>query len=287
MGSRRAAIEQNLALLPPVVRGAKRAVSRWLPRHRQFDALLARQYVDDGRIVVAVSQRVAADVQRYHGVRPEQIRVVYNGVDIDRFSPEHRRRYRGPLRRLLGVGPEALLLLIVAHNYRLKGVPVLLSALARLEAGRPVHLVVVGGKRPARWTARAARQGIADRVHFVGPVDDVVPFYGAADVYVQPTFYDPCSLVALEALASGLPVVTSRVNGVSELMADGVEGRLLDDPTEVDALLDALTSLLDPTVRERTGQSARQLALRQTFRRNVDRVLAVYDEFRPRRRRAA
>jgi UDP-glucose:(heptosyl)LPS alpha-1,3-glucosyltransferase len=102
-------------------------------------------------------------------------------------------------------------------------------------------------------------------------------------VYVQPTFYDPCSLVALEALASGLPLVTSRYNGVSELMTDAAEGYVLHDPADVDELESRLESLMAEELRERMSQAARRLALRHTFDRNVDEILAVYAQFDRRR----
>ena len=145
--------------------------------------------------------------------------MVPNGVDTERFSPRHREDQGRTVRRRLGVDDSTLLLLIVAHNFRLKGVPALIKAVSRLTAsGRSVHLTVVGGKRLGAWRRKASLAGIGSQVTFVGAVDSAVPFYAAADIYVQPTFYDPCSLVVLEAMAAGLPVITSRQNGVSELL---------------------------------------------------------------------
>ena len=287
-GSRRAAIEQNLLLLPRRMRPVKRALVAVQPRYRRFAKLAARQYVDDGRILLALSRRVADDFERLHGARREQIRLVYNGVDTERFSPRHREAYRETVRRRLELDDGTLLLLIVAHNFRLKGVPALLRLMGRFaERKRPVHLAVVGGKRlwPYVWTA--GRLGAAGRVTFAGPVEDTVPFYAAADVYVQPTFYDPCSLVVLEALASGLPVITSRYNGVSEVLTEGVEGTVLSDPADVDQLQARLEPLFDASLRKRMGEAARRLALKHTMDRNCDRVEAVYREVAGRRRRAA
>lgn len=287
-GSRRAALEQNLQLVPRWARGWKRAAWPWLPRYREFETLQARQYVDDGRLVVALSQRVADDFRRLHRVPAGRIRLVYNGVDVQRFTPAHRRRHRGVVRARLGLQPQRTMFLIVAHNFRLKGVPALLEATARLaQAGHDLQLVVAGGKRLGPWMRAAARRGVADRVTFTGPVDDPVPLYAAADVYVQPTFYDPCSLVVLEALASGLPSITSRNNGVSELMTDGADGLVLDDPADAGALAAAMERLLDPHQRHAMGEAARQLALEHTFEHNVRDMLAVYGEAFQAQRRAA
>lgn len=287
-GSRRAALNQNLLLAPAWLRPCKRASYGFLPRYREFDALQARQYAPDDRLLVALSRRVADDFRRYHRVPDQRIRVVYNGVDVERFSPAHRGEYRESMRHALKVDPQTVLLLIVAHNFRLKGVPALLQAVGRLAArGRPLHLVIAGGKRLAGWMRQAARQRAAEHVTFVGAVGNPVPLYAAADAYVQPTFYDPCSLVVLEALASGLPAVTSCYNGVSELMTHGREGLVLNDPADVAELTAALDALLDSALRRRMGEAARQLALEHTFEQNVENLLAVYAESARTRRRAA
>ncbi|HVX15481.1 MAG TPA: glycosyltransferase family 4 protein [Pirellulales bacterium] len=281
-GSRTAAFEQNLLLLPGWMRPIKRLTAHRLPRYREFQRLLMGQYMAEDRIFIALSQRVAHDFERFHGVRRGQIRVVYNGVDTDRFSPDHTPRYRQIVRDELGVGDGDTLLLIVAHNFRLKGVPTLIAAVERLRRqGWPVKLAVVGGKR----RPRKGRRG--DSVVFVGPARETVPYYAAADVYVQPTFYDPCSLVVLEAWASGLPVVTSRFNGAGELMTPGREGALVDDPANVAELCAALEPFLDPGVRVASCAAARALALRHSLGRNCRDLLAVYEEVAARRRRAA
>ncbi|MCX7426490.1 MAG: glycosyltransferase family 4 protein [Planctomycetia bacterium] len=286
-GSRRAAIRQSLLLVPRWMRPIKRAVDAVLPRRRQFEAMSARQYVDDGRIVLALSRRVAADLAKLDGVRPEQIRLVYNGVDTERFSPEHRQTHREAIRGSLGVLPDATLLLIVAHNFRLKGVPMLLRAVAACDDPRPIHLAVVGGRHLSRYERAARRLGIAQRVSFVGAVDDTVPYYAAADVYVHPTFYDPCSLGVLEAAASGLPSVTSRYNGAGELLAEGLDGYLMDDPADGREFARCLRPLLCPATRAAMGAAARRMALEHTFRHNCDEIIGVYHEVARRHRCAA
>lgn len=276
-GSRLAAIEANLQLQPAWLRPAKRLANQVLPRYRTFCRLLDRQYTVDGRIFLALSRRVADDMQRLHGVPAEAVRVVYNGVDTARFSPLHRGTHRTPVRLAWEVADNELLVLIVAHNYRLKGVPALIRAAGRLrQAGLPVHVMVTGNDRHGgcRWLARRC----GARVTFTGATVDPAPFYAAADLYVQPTYYDPCSLVVLEALASGLPVITTRANGAGELIAQDVEGRLLDDPADVDALAASIRDLADAGVRQRMGRAARILALEHTLEQNCLEILDVYDE---------
>jgi UDP-glucose:(heptosyl)LPS alpha-1,3-glucosyltransferase len=280
-GSRTAAFEQNLLLLPRWLRPLKRHISRYLPRYDEFQRLMMGQYMAEDRIFIALSRMVARDFERFHGVRRSQIRIVYNGVDTERFSPDHRVQYRQLVREELGVGDNETLLLIVAHNFRLKGVPALVAAVERLRReGATVKLAVVGGKRRSRGHSHPG-------VMFVGPAKDTVPYYAAADVYVQPTFYDPCSLVVLEAWASGLPVITSRYNGAAELMKPGIEGLIIADPANVDELCASLRPLLDPVVRLPMSAAARHLALRHTLGHNARDLLAVYEEVLALRRRAA
>lgn len=289
-GSRTAAFEHNLLLLPPWLRPLKRQASRCLPRYREFQRLLMGQYMADERIFVALSQRVARDFERHHGVRRSQVRIVYNGVDVERFSPHHRERYRQVVRDELGVSEGETLLLIVAHNFRLKGVPALVEAVGRLRGERlPVKLAVVGGTRHGGFVHGGYMRGAADQpgVIHVGPAADTVPYYAAADLYVQPTFYDPCSLVVLEALASGLPVVTSCYNGAGELMTPGVEGEIVRDPANIDELVECLRRLVSPDVRAPMATAARALALRHTLDRNCRELLAVYDELLGQRSRRA
>ena len=286
-GSWASLTQRKLLLVPPWKRPLKRSVDRLLPRQREFRRLLLRQYVDNGQLLVALSRTVADDFRQFHGVPSQRIRIVYNGVDTQRFSPEGRARFRQLVRRRLGIADETVVALIVAHNFHLKGVPTLLRAMVRLAARRlgrqfncrpNMHLIVVGGKHLRPWRRMAARLRIDPMVSFVGPQDETAPYYAAADLYVHPTLYDTCSLVVLEAAASGLPVITTRLNGVSELLTHGVDSLLTFDPTDANELAQQMRLLLDGALRQKMGSAARQTAIRHTLRRNVEEILAVYEE---------
>lgn len=295
-GSRLAANEQNLALSRRWLRPAKRLITSLLPRYRDFEALCRKQYAAPpfdrpNRLVVAISEMVHRDLKRHHALDDRSIRLVYNGVDTDRFTPDLRSIHREPLRRELGIGAGQVLFLIVAHNLVLKGVPTLLKAMALVRsAGQDACLAVVGGRRTKPFERVARRLGIHDVVRFVGAVDDSAPYYAAADVYVQPTWYDPCSLVVLEALACGLPVITTRMNGAGELMTPGVHGDVLHDPGEPASLAASMCRWMDAGRRQEGSNAARSLMLANTLDGNVDAIVAVYREIvalRDRRRDAA
>ncbi len=288
-GSRRASFRRNQALVHPWLRPARRQLTGLLPRYREFESLARRQYRDDGRLFLALSWMVAGDLVRDYALPPERIRLVYNGVDIERYSPAHQANHRAATRAQLGISQDEVLLLIIAHNFRLKGVPTLLHAVQRLRAaGYAVRLAVAGGDSArGRYAAWLKRQGLHHTVRLLGPVADPVPLYAAADLYVQPTFYDPCSLVALEALASGLPVITTRYNGVGELIQPGIQGDVVDDPADDLLLAKAIEPLLDPVRRRPMAAAARELALAHDLQRNYREILAVYQEARPANRQAA
>ena len=287
-GSRIATHEANLRLAPAWLRPLKRRFAPLLARYREFERLMARQYAERGQVFIALSRMVMRDLLYHHDLPSERIRLVYNGVDVERFSPIHREKCRAETRRKLGVSEDTVLLLIAAHNFRLKGVPTLIKAVGQLATGsESVHLAVAGGKRFGRYQRQAERECVGPQVTFLGSVQDMTPLYAAADVYVQPTFYDPCSLVVLEALASGLPVITSQCNGASELMTESVHGYILQDPGDSEELAACLMPLLDARRRMEMGTAARHLALKHTLARNCQEMIAVYTEVAQRRGKAA
>ena len=287
-GSRFAQWEQKLSSMPPWTRPGKRRLMRVLPRYRQFRELLARQFSDRNRLILALSKMVAGDYLHYHDVRPEQIRMIYNGVDTERFSPGHRGAFRDELRGRLGIDDDEVLLLFVGHDFQRKGLATAIRATGRLVAGgEPARLVVVGGRKSARHVRLARRCGARQSVDFIGTIADPVPYYSAADVYVLPTFYDPCSLGVLEAAASGLPNVTTRFNGAGEMLTQGKDGYLTDDPSDDEELAHYLRPLMNRPLREQMGAAGRQTALAHTLQQNCDRIVEVYREIAARQCRAA
>jgi UDP-glucose:(heptosyl)LPS alpha-1,3-glucosyltransferase len=274
-GSRCSQWEHRLAALPKLVRPFKRALIQCLPRYAEMRELMSRQYSDDQRVFIAVSKMCAEDYRRYHGVADEQIRIVYHGTDLERFSPRHRIRYRDAVRRELGVEPGDVVFLFVGHDHRRKGLKAAVRAVSRLASrGAPARLLVVGGKRkmpPRRRTSR-------DVVLHVGRVADPVPYYASSDVFVLPTWYDPCSLSVGEAAACGLPVVTTVCNGAAEMLTEGRDGFILRQPQDVSTLERQLETLLDQSVRDVMGRAARQTAEQYSQSRNSAEITAIYEE---------
>ena len=276
-GSRLAQRQQRYMTMPSYLRPLVRPFYHVLPRYREFDALSACQFGDRDRFFLAPSWMVAHDYQHLHNVPADRIALIYNGVDTRRFSPEHRSEHREAVRRQIGVREDETLALFVGHDFRRKGLATAIRAVARLAAaGDSIRLAVVGGKRPRKGQACANQHRVDGPVTFVGFAYDPVPYYAAADVFVLPSFYDPCSLSVLEAAASGLPSITTHVNGAGELLTHGEDGLLLSDPADDQKLASHMHTLLDPALRRRMGETAREMSLRHTMDHNCDQIIDLY-----------
>lgn len=264
------------------------------PAHRSFTRLEREQYLGKHESLVVVNSFMVRDhFQRFYGIGKERLHVVRSAIDPARFPEHDRPKLRLDQRSLWGIAPEETVGLIAAMNYRLKGLDPLLHALALLLA-RPelrrtpprFRLLVVGSEKNGRYRRMARRLGIADQVLFAGHCPEMRRAYFAADFLVHPTFYDPCSLVVLEALACGLPVITTKYNGASEVLTPLQEGYVVTDPHDHEQLAWALAQLLDPQRRHACALAARRTAATWTFEHHYRQLLAVFTEA-ARRKRAA
>jgi UDP-glucose:(heptosyl)LPS alpha-1,3-glucosyltransferase len=180
------------------------------------------------RAVICNSRMVRDEILRHFRVEPGKLHVIYNGVDTEHYHPRERAAARQRERDRLGVAPADTLLAFVGSGFSRKGLDTLLESMAlatRAAAVPSLRLVVVGRDRELpRYVALARRLGLAERVSFVGGVEEVRPYYAAADLLVLPTFYDPFPNVVPEALAMGIPAIVSDQCGAAEIVTDGESG---------------------------------------------------------------
>jgi len=203
---------------------------------------------------------------------PARLEVIPNGVDLTRFHPGLRPLHRARLLTELGLAEGTRVGLYCGHNHVLKGLKEALYGLAAYRRrGGDLVLLVAGRSSGRRYQRRASKLGLAERVIFLGERGDMHRLFGASDVLVHPTWYDPCSLVVLEALGSGVPVVTTRFNGAAELMSNGRDGIVLRDPSDSEALGEALERVLDGD-HERFREQAAHTGRRNGFSVHVDRM---------------
>ena len=265
----------------PITRGLYLLGKSLNLKNLTYRAIEQRQYAPERQArVVAVSHMVRLHIQQYHHVPRALIHVVPNAIDPARVKIREPGPARCAFRNCLGLEPSDLVGLFVGHNFALKGLKPLLRALARRsrDGARPIHLLICGGGRAGIYKRLARSLGLAQTVIFLGFHDDIRECYAASDFFVLPTYYDPCSLVVLEALACGLPVITTMQNGAGELITDGEEGYILTSPDAEGELSGALQRMTDGTRRKAMAIKAARLGAEQTFDRHVQALIKIFEE---------
>ncbi|MEW6073117.1 MAG: glycosyltransferase family 4 protein [Planctomycetota bacterium] len=260
---------------------AIRAAGRARARHRValwIEERALRPGVN--RRVIANSEMVKRDVMARYGLPAEEVAVVHNGVDLERFHPRRRSGEGRQLRAALGIGPDELVVLFLGHGFARKGLDIALSAFPRLrKERRDAHLVVVGHDSAAGAFATLARRlGAGERVHFLGGRRDPEACYAAADLYVLPTRYDPFANSTLEALAAGLPVLTSDANGGAELIEPGVEGTVLPAAAGAAEWGATLAEWSAPARLTAAAPLARALAEAHSIESKMEQTTALLEE---------
>jgi UDP-glucose:(heptosyl)LPS alpha-1,3-glucosyltransferase len=231
--------------------------------------------------VIAPSRMIAEEFQKYHGLSPERIRVVPYQVNLERFSPERMAKLRAGSRAALGFNEQRLLILCVAQNFRRKGVRPLVEAAARLQQKRNDFTLIVAGlnaRHAAPYLRLATKLRCADRVRFIGHHPAIEALYAAADVFCLPTFCDPCAIASIEAMACGLPSITSRYNGAAELMDHGVNGFIIAEPQESATLALQLEQLFDSALRQSIGAAAARRAFEICRENPANEIACVVED---------
>lgn len=252
---------------------------------------IERRLMHEVDAVVAATPLDRAQMVWNYGADAERIRVVPCGVDLRRFQPQGQAAARAGL----GLPADETLLLCVGRMEPLKGMDALIRALALLRAaGGPgaarLRVLLVGGEgegRPQQWNAEQRRLdalrrelGVADRVSFLGarPQEQLPALFAAADVVAVPSHYESFGLVALEALASGAPVVASRAGGLALTVEDGRSG-LLFPPDDHAALAEQIGRLLaSPALAAELRAGARRRAAEYGWPTVGRRITALYED---------
>jgi glycosyltransferase involved in cell wall biosynthesis len=248
-------------------------LSRRLHRRAYYATVAALErfvYANPKRHLAAVSRRTADLLACYFN--RTDIAVIYNGIDTVRFSVPARLALRQGARYRRGFSDKELILLLIGNDWRVKGLPTILAAMAATR-DLPLRLVVVGSDVATSFQRSAQQLGIADRCRWESPRPDVLDFYAAADIYVSPTLEDSFALPVAEAMACGLPVITSKFAGVSELIQNDRDGLILPDPANSTALADLLRGLhSNPAARSTLGAAAATTAQTYTWDRNTSEI---------------
>jgi glycosyltransferase involved in cell wall biosynthesis len=264
---------QELAREEDLASSGRPGLLRRLHR-RAYYALLAGLergiYSDPHVSLAAVSRRTATLLNDYF--HRQDVRVIPNGVDAAQFSPSARRALRAEARRRRQIQETDFVLLLIGNDWRVKGLETVLRAMSALQE-LPIILIAAGDDSPDSFQETAKSLGIAERCRLEPSREDVLDFYAAADLYVSPTREDSFGLPAVEAMACGLPVITSTHSGVAELIRDGVDGFILRQVDDFYALAQLFRRLqADEVLRGNAGDAAAKAALQWNWDRNAGEV---------------
>ncbi len=259
-GVHRAWLERRAEIAGPLQK-----LSRLLNRKHSATLALEESLFGKGgaKRVIANSRMVKEEIVRLYGFPAEKIDVVYNGVPIVAPPNDGKARARG--REALGLGKGDIAVLFAGAGWERKGLRFAIDAVERQASG--VKLLVAGRGDSRKYPSA--------RAQFLGVVSDMLSLYPAADIFLLPTIYDPFSNACLEALAAGLPVITTRANGFSEIIESGRHGHAIDDPRDVDAIDEALHFWSDPARRAQARTDNQTLAARFDISTNVAQTLQV------------
>jgi UDP-glucose:(heptosyl)LPS alpha-1,3-glucosyltransferase len=236
---------------------------------------LERKLFASPRLQAAIvnSEMVADDIVRHFGFPRERIHLVPNGIDLTRFRLQARDEHRATIRARLGVPATKPVALFVGSGFERKGLRAAIHAAA---AYGDAELWAIGhDRRPAHFVAEAERAGLGKRFRLIGPTDPL-PYYAAADALILPSFYDPFPSTVIEALACGLPVVTTTGCGARDVVKR-LDARLVRDALDREGLVEALRAAFDLAAKPDTAARARTITEEFGIDAMVDRMIVLYD----------
>ena len=253
-----------------------------------FDRALARvedRLVSEGgcRRFLAVSELTRKIFLEEYPIDPARVTVVHPGIDASPYAKLDRERCRREIRGRFGIGPDEPLILFVSMNFAIKGLDHILRGLGRLRAGSPekrFRLLVIGRGDENAYGGLAREQGLGDAVVFAGAVarEKLPEFYLAGDLYAMLSRFDTFGMVVLEAMAAGLPVLISGSVGARDIVREGENGFVVENPEDADAVADRIGAMLKGDLLEQMGRKAFQTARENTWEAAVASVLAAYEE---------
>jgi UDP-glucose:(heptosyl)LPS alpha-1,3-glucosyltransferase len=267
-----------------LVRGFVRLLHAIDPKQWSFRALERKQLFDFPSILVVPSRMVRDHGRQHYRLPEERMRVVHNAIDHERFPTHDRLLVRSQMRDAHELHPEDNVGLFVGHNYRLKGLVPLLESLRLLHNNVNFRLLICGSPNYARYQKMAVRLGVGHRVRFLGFHPDVREAFFASDFLIHPSFYDPCALVTMEALACGLPVITTKLNGGSELLPGALGTLTIETPHDQAAMAKQIARLCHSSERSMLSRAAREAAQQWTFADHYRGLMQVFEEVAARKR---
>lgn len=222
--------------------------------------------------IIAISELVKKNILTHYHIPESDIEVIYNGVDLIRFHPQNRDFFRQEIREKHGISESDFVILFVGSGFERKGLRFLLKAVEIIP--QRVTVLIAGRGSEKIYSLKEKKQNII----FCGPQKDIHKYYAAADIFVSPTIYEPFGNVHLEALASGLPVITTNQSGAAEIIEDNVHGFIIPSPEDFMAIAERIIFLIkNSEQRESIGFNARKQAEEFSYQRFMNKILKLYE----------
>ncbi len=238
--------------------------------------------------IMANSHLIREHSKLYGNVSADRVFVVHNGIDNMRFNITVASKFRESTRNDFNIGEDEFVISYLSHNWPRKGLKTILEAMALIKRRHNSCRIIIGGKGDIdEFTERGLGFGLDERdMIFVGAYSMPEKLYVASDVSILPTMYDPCAGVTVEAMACGVPVITTPENGSHELVKHGESGFVLSSYNAVEELVEYLSILQDKEVRERMGKAAERDVRHRTFKQVVNETIEVMQEIVEMKKRA-
>lgn len=240
------------------------------PLHRYY-LNIERKIFEKTPIIIANSNMVKNEILQYYGISEKKITVIYNGVDTRKFAQKNKNE----LRQKYNIPDDQRVIVFVGSGFKRKGLDTLIKAVALLKQ-KPL-LLIIGKGNEKQYKKSCKKFGIENKVFFMGIRKDIENFYALADIFVLPTLYDPFSNATLEAMASGLPVVTTKNNGAAELIEQAKEGYTVESLFDAHELAEKIALTLNNA--EKMGQLARKKAEQFTIEKSVGEFMECIKKF--------
>ncbi|MEN2995319.1 MAG: glycosyltransferase family 4 protein [Thermodesulfovibrio sp.] len=204
------------------------------PLHRYYLSI-EKKIFEETPLIISNSEMVKNEIIHYYGINENKIKVIYNGVDMERFLPKNKEE----LRNKYNFPNDIRIILFVGSGFKRKGLDTLIKALSIITE-KDILLLIVGKGDEKYYKKICINLDIERKVLFLGIRKDIENFYALSDIFVLPTLYDPFSNATLEAMATGIPVITTKNNGVAELINNGKEGYVIHNPLDYEELAEKI-----------------------------------------------
>jgi len=258
---------------------------RYLSLFDRTTLCVEKKMITGGRCrrFLAVSRHTQSIFLREYPMDPRRVPVIHPGITMGDEPPGRKEDRRLAVRHRYGIAPEEVLVLFVSMNFDIKGLDAVIAGLGQLlrrNPSAPFKLLIAGKGDEARYRRLARELGVADRVVFTGEVDrdTLQGIYAAGDLYAMLSKFDTFGLVVLEAMAASLPVLVSTNVGAKDLVTEGVNGFVLENTADTEAIADRLAVLFDGPTRAVMAEAALETARRYSWEDTTKKVEAIYAE---------